>query len=758
MWSGAIMKKQKDKNSLYYRVLIAIVLIVMIVVGVYTGLSQKQMREYAQYVVQQNVQQISDNLDRSILSATDSIRFTSYLVAKTMSGTDADEINAILDSLENHTPFNFIEYIEKDGTSTTDMGEHFDASDREYYWKGIAGNTGVWINYEPKSSGEYLINFYTPLYYEEEIVGVLTGTLGADTDFLPMIQNNFFGEEMIGVLCDENDRILSSTVPLENASSLEGLLDYLQVEEADRADIYAHINAGAEGSFFIHSADGKTIASVYTNILTGWKVIQIVPSSSLFNAMKQHTSGAYIVMAVISILLLVFLFYVKMDSGRQQAEVLKEKERVVQNYEQIFLATASDTYKGIRQLDLESGFSEYIYFENNMVKQKNIGDWMTWLKTQQNNIHPHDWNRIRDFLTLEHIRQMKEGVTYQENYRSVVKNEKGYYSTYATTVSIIYVDDRRTALLTTIDTTAAVISEMEQKHLMEAAASIYLSMHVIDIENDRLESINCAKHIEDVVDGRQSDVQSLFYETMGKLTDEQYMDAMMAFIDLSTLDARMEDTKTITLEFLGTKTGWCRGRFIAVEYNQEHKLNKVLWVVENIDTEKRNANHLQYLSETDLMTGIRNRGSGEKKIKELIATGHEGMFALLDVDKFKTINDTFGHGVGDQVLIAIAKCMKESFRETDTVLRLGGDEFAVFAEGATEEQLGAMLIERFFDNIGNIDIPELGSRKISVSLGAAFIRADSHLNFETLYHNADSCTYRSKAMDGCSYSFYEGRE
>lgn len=743
------MKKQPDKNYLYYRLLFGIIILVILIVGVYTGFSNKQMREYAQYAVSQNVSQISEKLNQRVDSATDSIQLMSYLVTGMISGTDEDDINTALDTVGGHTPFDLVEYVSKEKATV---------EQREYYSLGLAGNTGVWLDYQDKEDGVYRACFYTPLYYENEVIGVITGTLGTDKYFLPLIQNDFFGEEMIGILCDENNSMISSTLETGKKSSLEGLLDYLEVAKEDRVVLYEHINTGANGNFTIHSAGGKTIASVHTNVLTGWKVIQIVPAASMSSAMKQHTSGAYVVMAAICILLLVFLFFVKADSGKKHEKVLKEKDRVVHDYEQILLATASDTYKGIRRLDLDSERSEYIFFQDNQIKYKDIGDWTSWLQKQEQNVHPHDWKRMSEFLSIEHIRQMSEGVTYQQTYRSAAKNDAGYYSTYSTTVSIIYVENRRTALLATIDTTAAVISEMNQKHLMEAAASIYLSMHIIDIENDRLEAINCAKHIEDVVDGRQSDLQSLFYETMSKLTDEQYMDAMMSFIDLSTLDERMEDTKTITLEFVGTKTGWCRGRFIAVEYNQEHKLNKVLWVVENIDAEKRKANHFKYLSETDLMTGIRNRGSGEKKIKELISAGHEGMFALLDVDKFKTINDTFGHGVGDQVLIAIAKCMKESFRETDTVLRLGGDEFAVFAEGATEEQLGALLIDRFFENIGKIDIPELGGHRISVSLGAAFIRADSNLNFETLYHNADSCTYRSKAKDGCSYSFFEGRE
>ena len=317
------------------------------------------------------------------------------------------------------------------------------------------------------------------------------------------------------------------------------------------------------------------------------------------------------------------------------------------------------------------------------MKQTEIGDWGQWLESQEKYVDAEDFSRIREFLSMENLHKMQEGVTYEENYKSTVKNGDGYYRAYTTTVSVIDIDGRKTAVMTTIDNTAAVVYEMEQRQLLVSAASIYVSMHAIDLKNDTLITLNSAQHIDDIVGDRNTGVAEILSGAMRKLTDEQYVDAMMQFIDFDTLDERMKGKRTITLEFLGTKSGWCRARFIAVEYDENGRLSRVLWAVENIDAEKRIANRLLYLYETDLMTGIRNRGSGEKKIKDLLEQNCNGMFCLLDVDKFKLINDTFGHGVGDKVIIAIADCLKASFRKGDVVMRLGGDEYAVFADGIT---------------------------------------------------------------------------
>ena len=87
------------------------------------------------------------------------------------------------------------------------------------------------------------------------------------------------------------------------------------------------------------------------------------------------------------------------------------------------------------------------------------------------------------------------------------------------------------------------------------------------------------------------------------------------------------------------------------------------------------------------------------------------MFCLLDADKFKSINDTYGHDAGDKVIKAIADCLKRAFRNDDVIMRPGGDEFAAYAIGITDEEHGRIVANRFFDLIDRIEIEELGDRR-----------------------------------------------
>lgn len=174
----------------------------------------------------------------------------------------------------------------------------------------------------------------------------------------------------------------------------------------------------------------------------------------------------------------------------------------------------------------------------------------------------------------------------------------------------------------------------------------------------------------------------------------------------------------------------------------------------DITDKKKMENQLRYLSQTDALTGIHNRGSGERRVQNLLEEGQKGMFCLLDIDKFKHINDTYGHGVGDKVLIALAQCLTQSFRSQDIVMRLGGDEFSIYAVGISDEEIGGRSIQRFFNAVNAIDIPELGDYKVSVSLGAVLCSGTQGVSFDQLYQMADTIMYNCKKVVGNKADFY----
>lgn len=196
---------------------------------------------------------------------------------------------------------------------------------------------------------------------------------------------------------------------------------------------------------------------------------------------------------------------------------------------------------------------------------------------------------------------------------------------------------------------------------------------------------------------------------MKNLCEEKFLKDVLSFIDTDTLEERLGAKNTIEDEFIGKVSGWCRQRFIKVDHDADGNLHHVLYCIEGIDAEKQRESKLRYLSETDRMTGLYKRGCGERKIIKAIKNNSKGFLCLIDCDKFKKINDTYGHAVGDQVIIAVAQALKKSCREHDIVLRLGG----------------------------------------------AFSDGDEALTFDQLYRYADSAMYHSKKVFGYHATIYE---
>ncbi|MCR4744796.1 MAG: sensor domain-containing diguanylate cyclase [Lachnospiraceae bacterium] len=331
---------------------------------------------------------------------------------------------------------------------------------------------------------------------------------------------------------------------------------------------------------------------------------------------------------------------------------------------------------------------------------------------------------------------------------------KEYFSLIQTSVVIGIVGFLFVFLMTVLNT-ARLIRIEEMNLNLVSVSSIYVSMHKINLEEDSFEEINCSnKYVASLIGSKRDYARARMGMIMERLTVESSRKKMMEFSDLGTVAERMADNDTITEEFIDNKNKWCRARFIVTERNEQGKATGVIWLVELIDKEKRNREKLKKLSETDAMTGIYNRGGGEKKINNQLEKGARGMFILLDADKFKSVNDTFGHAVGDKVIIAIADAMKKTFRDKDVIMRLGGDEFAAYIADINTIVKGRVILERFIKNIGSIVIPEMGDRRIEVSVGAIIHAERDNVTFSELYKCADQATYESKRSKGSCVTFY----
>lgn len=157
---------------------------------------------------------------------------------------------------------------------------------------------------------------------------------------------------------------------------------------------------------------------------------------------------------------------------------------------------------------------------------------------------------------------------------------------------------------------------------------------------------------------------------------------------------------------------------------------------------------LQHAALTDSLTGMQNRRYFDDALREYIAEFRRidrpvGLM-VLDLDHFKQVNDTHGHDVGDEVLRAVAGCLKGLTRYHDVVARLGGEEFAVVAPNMNGDQLGK-LGERIRKAIAGMAVLSGNVRlRITTSMGVAVW--DGEETAEDFYRRADKLLYEAKRM------------
>ncbi|MER2515418.1 MAG: EAL domain-containing protein [Candidatus Accumulibacter phosphatis] len=181
-------------------------------------------------------------------------------------------------------------------------------------------------------------------------------------------------------------------------------------------------------------------------------------------------------------------------------------------------------------------------------------------------------------------------------------------------------------------------------------------------------------------------------------------------------------------------------------------------VFHDISERRRYEEELEHQANHDSLTGLPNRNLLRDRQQQAIAYAerHDSSLALLavDIDQFKRVNNSHGHGYGDQLLRIVAERLADSVRDGDTVARLGGDEFVMILADPLGEEEVARVIARILEKVAQpIDL-DGHALAISCSIGASLFPRDGR-DPETLLKNADAAMHRAKARGRGSFHFYQ---
>jgi len=167
--------------------------------------------------------------------------------------------------------------------------------------------------------------------------------------------------------------------------------------------------------------------------------------------------------------------------------------------------------------------------------------------------------------------------------------------------------------------------------------------------------------------------------------------------------------------------------------------------------------HLDHIAHHDVLTGLPNRALFNSRFAEGVLRarmdGHKSAVLLLDLDRFKEVNDTMGHSAGDKLLQAVSGRVAGCLRESDCAARLGGDEFTVLMPVISHQDDAAMLAQRIVEALAAPFNIEGRNCSITTSIGVA-IYPDDGADIHTLLKRADKALYRAKELGRNNFQLY----
>ena len=357
----------REKRTIWKRVVPASILMICIIASfaayrnVNRYMTVSRNAKYVEDAANQTVKRIEDLL----VGAENSISAIAHLYVQTM---DSDRIDIeTLQKMVDDTPFDYIGIVDVDGIYTDNHGRQAQVSDRYYFQDGMAGHSGMDIIFNGRIAHENLMIFYAPLWFDGEIVGVLTGRYG-ENQMREIIAATYFEESADTYLCLTDGTVFSSSN--ENHQS-ENIITTIQ--KADGADqktlamLEDALENGLSRSLTYTSKQGSNAA--YITKLPGkdWMLLQVFPIN-VTNAMlnESNTIAMYLELWLV-LLFVVYILILLMENRRQKSKLVLEKQEM-----RDIVDSTSQLFSRFVLVDLKN--DSYEYLKSNIQERRETDD------------------------------------------------------------------------------------------------------------------------------------------------------------------------------------------------------------------------------------------------------------------------------------------------------------------------------------------------------------------------------------------------
>lgn len=290
----------------------------------------------------------------------------------------------------------------------------------------------------------------------------------------------------------------------------------------------------------------------------------------------------------------------------------------------------------------------------------------------------------------------------------------------------------------------------QEEQYRKAMLSEAIAIYEVNFSQDKIISsnIDSKRNLNLRVDGNYSEVIKSIVDDIIFILDKENFKNM--FYPENVLDSYSKGVNELKLEYRrcdnSEQVFW---ELCTMHLFKDSQCNqfKGFAYIKDIDKQKKDEIELKFKAERDMLTGIYNKGTTEILIKRLLnlenTKKNSHAFFIIDLDDFKSINDSLGHVFGDKVLVEVSKKLNSIFREDDIIGRVGGDEFVVFMKNMKDIKSIENKAIELCNAFRNYYTGENKSYKVSCSIGIS-VMPHHGTTFIELYKKADKALYYSK--------------
>ncbi|MEG1604148.1 MAG: diguanylate cyclase, partial [Cloacibacillus sp.] len=637
------------------------------------------------------------------------------------------ELMDILAKYSVEMPFAYLTVALPNGDALTSNGERISVEGRKYFDLAMSGKPNIAGPLKSRISYKEIIIFATPIRKNGLVAGVLYATFtlkGFQDAFNIAMQEEkgylYIVDEKGCVLVGPTGKKAGTFVSARNMLSPDAL-SKIRRTDASAKSITEEFLSKESGSI-IYSFNGELRALYYSKLGIGnWNLITVMPIHVLYDKLS-----AFIDIAFHFGLLIILLFCA---SGIVVFYILRSQIRETNTAKETLKTLTSNIPGGVScclpnhpypLTEISDGYLDLLECPRAKFQElyKNC-----FLET----VHPDD----RDAVIREIMEQVARGDTISLEYRVVTANG-----------GTKWVLDRGRSGKDIMgrDCLYCVVLDNTQAKLNADALALSEERYRIVTETAD-ECLFDWKVSSDDVYFSQSYEKRFGQSRIFRLIHSDDMEAYTAFVDKLLSAKPGLHSAQLRLKDKNGQYAWHMAQASAVVDAGGH-VQRIVGFLKDINAQVQEHEKLLMLAQCDGLTNLYDKGAANALMSEFLDNSprdKKHAVFICDVDDFKSVNDNYGHFLGDTVLIDIANHLRAIFRTYDIVGRVGGDEFMILMKDVPYEKLvdakGEEILEAFRQKYDGFTI--------SGSVGAAVFPADG-VTLEELYQNADTALYKAK--------------